>query len=385
MSLELTNNIINKYEDIVGLYYQRKYDNYYRKLYRLSKISYRLENKLRNKSNKCSITKEEKKEIKKYWNKYTKDFKIYSHMYYHDKNNKKDKRFIPDDLYAEYVEQYFNNAKLAPAFSDKNYFDLFLRDFSIPKTYIHYINDSFLDKDYKIITKDEAYKILSNKKEFVVKQTIGTSGGEGVRIFENISKDELKELLDNPYGHNLLFQEKVKQCDLFNSFSSSSVNTIRIYTYWYKDEVYTSNAVLRIGRNGSKTDNASGGGLSFQIDDNDKFVLTPRNILGVIDNEFLKNNSINYHNEKLLFMKDVRDVIKEAAERLAHFKIVSWDIAIDQNYKPVIIEYNVANTIPDITQLGAKPFFGDNTDNILKEVFNNKKVNKEGLTTNQYI
>ena len=87
MSLELTNNIINKYEDIVGLYYQRKYDNYYRKLYRLSKISYRLENKQRNKLNKCSITKEEKEEIKKYWNKYTKDYKIYAHMYYYDKNN----------------------------------------------------------------------------------------------------------------------------------------------------------------------------------------------------------------------------------------------------------------------------------------------------------
>lgn len=385
MNLISVNNIIKKYEDLIGLYYQRKYENYYKKLYKLSKISYRLEIRQRNKLNKCKITKNEKKDIKKYWKNYTKDFKLYAHKYYVDKNGNKDKRFIPDDIYAEYIEQYYNNAKLAPAFSDKNYFDLYLNGYSMPKTYIHYINNCFLNDSYKAISKNQAIKILSNKHSFVVKQTIGSSGGAGVRVCENYNTNQIKELLNNPFSSNLIFQEKIKQCALFNRFSSSSINTIRIYTYWYNDEIYVSNSVLRIGVNGAKTDNSSGGGLSFHIDDKDKLILIPRDILGRVDTEFIKNNNINYSNEKLCFMKNVKSLVKSAAMRLPHFKIISWDIAISEEYKPIIIEYNVANTIPDINQIGAYPFFGELTDKILEEVFKGKKQKEEGLNTSQYI
>ena len=137
--------IIDLYEDIMVNYFQKKYNKLYYKLYRYSKISYRLEIKYRNKINKCKITKQEKRNIKKYWKKYTKDFKLYAHKFYVDSNGKKDPKFIPDDLYAEYIEQHFNNGKLAPAFSDKNFFDLLLKGFLMPKTYVHYINNTFLD------------------------------------------------------------------------------------------------------------------------------------------------------------------------------------------------------------------------------------------------
>ena len=288
-------------------------------------------------------------------------------------------------IYMQKIEQYYNNAKLAPAFADKNYFDLYLNGYSMPKTYLHYINNCFLDDSYKIISKDQAINILSNKESFVVKQTIGSSGGAGVRVCEKYNTDKIKKLLEYPFSSNLIFQEKIKQCDLFNKFSSSSINTIRIYTYWYNDEIYVSNSVLRIGVNGSKTDNASGGGLSFQIDDEDKLILIPRDILGRIDTEFIKNNNINYNNEKLYFMNNVKSLVKSAAMRLPHFKIISWDIAISEEYKPILIEYNVANTIPDINQIGAHPFFGELTDKILEEVFKGKKQKKEGLNTDQYI
>ena len=84
-------------------------------------------------------------------------------------------------------------------------------------------------------------------------------------------------------------------------------------------------------------------------------------------------------------MKNVKSLVKSAAMRLPHFKIISWDIAISEEYKPIIIEYNVANTIPDINQIGAYPFFGELTDKILEEVFKGKKQKEEGLNTSQYI
>ena len=376
--------IIDIYENVMVNYFQKKYNKLYHKLYKYSKISYRLEIKRRSKINKCKISKDEKNAIKKYWKKYTNDYRIYAHMFYQNEDGKKDARFIPDDIYAEYIEQHFNNAKLAPAFSDKNYFDLYLNGFNMPKTYVHYIDRSFLDSNYNIISKKEAYNILLNAKEFVVKRSIGTSGGAGVRVIEKVNKKILDSIFNEPKNCNLLFQERIKQYELLNSFSKNSINTIRIYTYWFKDKIYLSSAVLRAGKNDSLTDNSSSGGVFFRIDKNDYLIKTPRNIDGFIDDMYRFNNELG-EKVKLDFMGDIKKFVVSAASRLAHFKIIAWDIAVTEDKKPILIEYNVANTIPDINQMSSKPFFGDLTDDILDEVFLNKKNEKEGIYTDQYI
>ena len=105
---------------------------------------------------------------------------------------------------------------------------------------------------------------------------------------------------------------------------------------------------------------------------------------GFIDETYMFNKEIG-ENIKFDFMNDIRNFVVAAATRLAHFKIIAWDIAVTENKKPILVEYNVANTIPDINQMYSKPFFGDLTDDILKEVFLNKKHEKEGIYTDQYI
>jgi len=376
--------LINFYEDIMCKIYQRKYEKFYKNIYKLSKISYRLEIKERNRLNKCKISKSDKKRITNYWKKYTKDYKIYAHKFYKDKNGKKNPRFIPDDIFAEYIEQYFNNVKLAPAFADKNYFDLILNGFSMPKTYVHYIDNSFLDKDYNIISKNKAYSILINAKTIVVKKSIGSSGGDGVQIIENVTKKDLENIFNNPDNTNLLFQERIKQCEYLDRFTKSSVNTIRIYSYWFNNKIYLSNAVLRVGRNGALIDNASSGGVFFQVSEDDELIPVPRDIYGLEDKGYKLSEDIK-KNTKLYFMKDVRDFVTQAATRLGHFKILSWDIAISEDSRPILVEYNVANNIPDITQMYSEPFFGDLTDEILEEVFKNYNRKKDGLKVNQFI
>lgn len=383
MNLQLQNKIINIYENIVGKIYQKKYDAFYKKLYKLSKISYRYEIKYRNKINKCKISSKEKKDIMSYWKKYTKDYKVDAHKFYIDENGNRNQRFIPDDIFAKYIEQYFNNAKLAPAFADKNYFDLLLKGYRMPKTLVHYINGTFLDKKYKVISRERAIDILLKSKKFVVKESISTSGGLGVKVFESCNYKMIKDLIDNNVSLNLIFQEKIEQCSTLAKFNKTSINTIRIITYWFKNKIYVSNAVLRVGSNDSKIDNASSGGYFYHIDSNDRIILIARNILGVENTKISKK--YKYNGEKLTFMDDVRKFVISAAMRLPHFKIIAWDIAISKDLKPILIEYNLSNNIPDITQMFAKPLFGDLTEDILNEVFNSNLGNKIGLKTDQYI
>ena len=84
-------------------------------------------------------------------------------------------------------------------------------------------------------------------------------------------------------------------------------------------------------------------------------------------------------------MDDVREFVISAAMRLPHFKIIAWDIAISKNLKPILIEYNLSNNIPDINQMFSKPLFGNLTEDILSEVFNSNFDHKVGLKTDQYI
>ena len=231
MNLQFQNKIINIYENIVGKFYQQKYDAFYRKLYKLSKISYRYEIKYRNKINKCKISSKEKKDIRAYWKKYTKDYKIDAHKFYIDENGCRNPRFIPDDIFAQYIEQYFNNAKLATAFADKNYFDLLLKGYKMPKTLVHYINGTFLDENYKVIDCEEAIDILLKSKKFVVKESIGSSGGVGVKVFESCNYKTIKDLIENNTNLNLIFQERIEQCYILSKFNKSSINTIRVMLY----------------------------------------------------------------------------------------------------------------------------------------------------------
>lgn len=54
---------------------------------------------------------------------------------------------------------------------------------------------------------------------------------------------------------------------------------------------------------------------------------------------------------------------------LPQFRLLSWDITIDEDGNPVIIEVNMHSGQLDFHQLNNGPIFGDDTEEVLKEVF----------------
>ena len=78
-----------------------------------------------------------------------------------------------------------------------------------------------------------------------------------------------------------------------------------------------------------------------------------------------------------LYLKDIRyrgfekakELVKKAHPMVPHFKLVSWDIAIDEDEKPILIEANLAKGSSEFHQLNNGPLFGEDTKKILDEVF----------------
>lgn len=359
------------------------YNNFFEKLSEFSKECFRTDaHKIFSKNIK-QLTKEQEDEIYKYWSKYTDDFDIAYHRYYIDKTGIFDVRFIPDDLFAGYIDGYLNNRSIEPGIADKNYFDIYLRGFKMPKTYIRLINGIYEDNDYKIISKEEALNILCRQRKITVKPSMASYGGKNVSFFDNATKDEINEYLNNLPCQNLIFQETIKQSEKTAKLHPESLNTIRIMTLILDNDVKILPCSFRMGIGKSKVDNASNGGIYCKINDDGTLSNVAYNTLG---EKFTSHpNGGEFAQIKFDFMDKVKKLVKEAAQRFPHFRLIGWDIAIDENDEPLIIEANLTMSSLDVIETVCGPVFGEYTEQVLHEVFCQKHIEKQSMDISQYI
>ena len=174
-------------------YLSELYSNFFKELAEKSMKCFQIDAKELFSENVKEITLEQEKEIIEYWKKYLgKDIDTTYHKYYIDRTGTFDVRFIPDDIFVGYIDKYLNNRAIEPGIADKNYFDMYLNGFKMPETYVHLINGIYEDKNYKIISKEDAIKILSNKSNITVKPSMASYGGKNVEFLNNPSEEEEK-------------------------------------------------------------------------------------------------------------------------------------------------------------------------------------------------
>lgn len=373
-----------KWEKEAYDYLIKLYDKFFEELSNKCKECYRIDIKELFSDNVKELTKEQEEKIYNYWKKYTNDFNIGYHKYYIDRTGKFDVRFIPDDLLVGYIDGYLNNRAIEPGVADKNYFDLYLKGFPLPKAYVHLINGVFEDDNYNIITKEKAAEILSNKESIIVKPSMASYGGKGIKFINNQSQEEVLEFLNNLDGDNYIFQQTVNQSAETAKLHSESLNTIRVMTLILDNNVKVLPwCTFRMGVGKSKVDNASFGGIYCRINDDGTLSEFAYNALGKKFDSHPTGGS--FKNVKFDFMNDVKRLVKDAAQRFPHFRLIGWDIAIDENNKPLIIEANLTMSGMDVIETIGGPLFGEYTEQVLEEVFLKKHKKKPAIDIIQYV
>lgn len=360
------------------------YDNFFKELSERCMECFRIDSKELFSDNVKELSDEQIKKINDYWKKYTNDFDIAYHKYYIDRTGKFDERFIPDDLFVGYIDGYLNNRAIEPGVADKNYFDLYLKGFKLPKTYVHLINGVLEDENYNIITKEEAIDILSKADGITIKPSMASYGGKGVKFLNKPTKDELIEFFNNLNEENLIFQETVKQSIETSKLHPDSLNTIRIMTLIIDGEVKVLPwCAFRMGIGKSKVDNASFGGIYCKIEEDGTLSSFAYDALG---NKFDKHpDGGDFSSVKFMFMDKVKELVKESAQRFPHFRLIGWDIAIDENNEPIIIEANLTMSGMDVIETICGPLFGEYTEKVLDEVFLQKHKKKTSMDISQYV
>lgn len=360
--------------------------SYYNKFFELikhyAKEHYREDIKSLYLKDNDTLSDEEIDEINKYWKKYVKDFDINFHKYYINRTGKFDVRYIPDDIYVNDIDPYFNNRELEAASSDKNYLDTRLNGFKLPETYIHMINGIFLNKNYELLSKEEAIDFLAGKT-FIAKPSILSFGGRDISFFENATKTEIKGYLDNIKIDNVIFQEKIIQNDTMSYLHAKSLNTLRIMTLIINNKVYALKPIIRVVTGNNSVGTEGENELFIAVNDdgtlsNIGFDIFGNKIEDSIDGKKFKDVKIKELDKSI-------EICKKAALRFPHFRLISWDIAIDKNDEPVIIEANLNMGNVDIVQPSCGPVFGELTDMVLDEVFLNKKEKQVYFNVDVYM
>ena len=290
---------------------------------------------------------------------------------------------VPEDIGHSIIEPRLNPKPFTPFYEDKNMLATLLQEGAVPRTILCRIHgDEIVDEERKKSAIEynssptELFAILGGGK-IILKPTIGSSSGRNIHIFEPqcnryVSHDG-KNVLDgrflNEYGKDWVIQETIEQHVFMSHFCSSSVNTIRVNTYRsVKDEkVYILSAAVRIGHAGSIVDNLHQGGGLVGVDVETGAMR--HEVLDQYGNRTSMLNGIDFAKENFRIPNwdEVKLFCKEMAFRNAHCRLIALDIAIREDGKPVLIEWNVtpysfSYWIPMMT--GVTPL-GDKTEEIV--------------------
>lgn len=282
-------------------------------------------------------------------------------------------RFIPDDIYYSRIDPYFNDWEYAATMDNKTFYSRMFRNIKQPKTICTRQNGYWYSSENQILSVALAVDEIKSFPISFIKNATLSIGGKGILVCEeNTSRKEIEEFL-NSTSNDIVVQEGLRQSERMAYLNSSSVNTIRIMTLLRKDgSVKICSSCVRVGLEGSKVDNASSGGIVVGVSESGRL---NKIAYGPDGRSYTTHPSsgVKFDTIEIPSYNKVKDVVIREALNTPQFRLISWDIAIDDKEEPILIEANLFVGELEFHQLNNGPIFGDETEEILNEVFTSKR------------
>lgn len=305
------------------------------------------------------LTQEQKTAIAAAWgskHKNSRYLKLYSNYLSSDKGwSIAD--YIPDDYYMDRVEPFFNRPLIARKNEDKNLYDLFFGDILMPHTILRYVDGAYMDSAYNVIAEDKALNLCQQYGEVIIKTASESGGGHGITFWNaKESMEDLKKRIKT--GGNMIVQEIVKQHPEMARLHESSINTLRIMTLMFEGQPHVMTHFVRMGVKGKRVDNVSSGGMLCAINPGGTLYETAFDEHGCPHQSHPTSGTV-FKGVTIPSFQKCLDLVVKAAPRLSHFaKLISWDIAVNQEGEPVLIEANLTYCDIGIYQIACGPVFG---------------------------
>lgn len=312
-------------------------------------------------------------------------YRLFSHYIGYDIN------IIPEDICKDIVEPILNPRRYAKYYGDKNIFDRIFPKGYLPKTLLRKMNGAYYDAQYKRLDLNDIllYDILSEAEtsKIIIKPSVGGISGIGVMCFVKKNNEWIQftahtggeethvcnrlnvDFLNRYQSKDFIIQEALDQHESISKFCSTSVNTLRLTLYRSveNDECVLPSAIMRIGREGSITDNAHTGGCFVGIDIN-----TGKLGHKVFDQYGCQRtlyNNIDFNEDINLpfpLWQNVLEFAKSIGSYIPHCRLIALDLSVDKLGTPKMIEFNVEYFGVWLFQFSMSSMLGHYTDEIIE-------------------
>ena len=320
------------------------------------------------------LTDEQKKEVQEFYKSMIgREVDLYSHEYFYSRTGVFTKDYVPTNLYHSEILPRANMHPFNDAYGDKNMCDILFPKDKVAHSVLKNMNGYFY-LEGKPVSEAEALAYCHNIDDVIIKPSMSFSG-QGV---QSLSVKDGKTNIDNlaidqlfkKYDKNWLIQKKVKQHAGMSALNPTSVNTLRVLSYRSAMEVLIVYTVVRIGRKGQVIDNQCAGGISTTVTNEGKL---GKYAFGgySTDNVEKTDSGVVLEGYQLPSYDKAMAFVKEMHYYLPFFNLVGWDVAIQENGEPVLIEWNAR---PVLSQSAFCSGMGDYTERIIRELWPRKNT-----------
>lgn len=325
------------------------------------------------KNTTTALNLQQRKECTSFYRPYIK-IKSLGHAFYTEKTGVFDVRYIPDDLYYGKIDRYFCDYKMAGILDNKCFYNaMFDGRVKQPDIFAYRMGGYWYDAEMNLISMEELCSAVDDAEALVIKKALDSYGGKGVSFIER--KDgEMKVAFNEavkPITGDIVIQYPVRQHRVMSALHAESVNTIRLLSLFRNGKVKIYSTIVRIGVGGAKVDNASSGGITCGVLPDGRLKDCAYSANGT---KFSKHPTTGVAFDDIVVpaYDEICRLVHQLHPLFPYFRNISWDFCVNEEGQPILIEVNLRSGELDFHQLNNGPLFGDDTEEILNEVFERK-------------
>jgi hypothetical protein len=292
-----------------------------------------------------------------------------------------DPRFIPEEVFRLAIEPVLCRRDVAMAYHDKNRLDSLFPDVQKPKTLLRNIYGRYFDGEYNPVDATQARRLLAQEDNCILKPAIGGTGsGSNVAL---LRVDQGETLIDGQrftltdieriYVQDFLVQQCIRQHPSLAVFHSQSLNTVRIITCRFHDEIHVLAATFRMG-NGRHVDNGHAGGLLCGINIDTGALTSFAFDVNFRTYDQHPISGVAFRQRVVSGFDEIKRLALRLHDRLDYFDILSFDVCLLEDERPCLIEINTfGQGVEPHQMLKGQPLFGSLTNSVLELVVTRRR------------
>lgn len=323
-------------------------------------------------------------EVQEYWkSNYGKTVDPALHLAFMNLTGKKEVRLVPRAQMWHEIIPYFNDMEIRSSYSDKNIYDILFNLPNAVEIVLKRVRGIYFSADNNSIDASTANSILLQPQEDLIVKPSKTDNGKGIMRIKyqngklyldgrNVTIKDLEEL----HGTNFIVQKLISQHPVMATPHPMSVNTLRMVTFRWKKEIRHLLTFAKFGTNNDIRDNAGTGGVCCGITDSGEFMDYAINKEAVVYTHHPSTNYCFAEKAQIPNYDEFKKYVIEGHKRILHHDLVSWDIAVGLDGRPIFLEVNFRGATNLYQLASQKPIFGDLTEEVLQYVSYELKHNE---------